>query len=526
MKKKYLASLIFVFCLLFSVSIFADTFVFEPTTQKNTVTEYYLDVNGKTVKQKTVVNVDNNIYTRTAPSIDGYVCINARINDDDLYYTPNGFDYNDGVSVSLSSFKSNGDYVIYLYAEDSYNRGYPDDSTVRQEVTINYYDYSSGKKLDYDTYDNQVIGENYTYSPVISKTFNDKNYTFKSSKPELNDDDDVVFFVSQKKSNNVIDLYYTQGKSTDRFITIHNIDIETEEEFDKDIISNVQVGTTYTYDVESKNGYTFVSSSPSSSGISNSIKIDVKSDNDDNQIYCYYKKTSLDDSTTAWYDDNNQYYVSPTDTYFGDSYYYNTPLRSDGIELNSEPFYGIISGYGDGYFRPQFYITRAEAAQMFYNIAKNKNTGSINYSFSDLNSNDWYYTPIYYLTSNGLMQGYSDGTIRPNNYITRAEFTKMATTILGFEDTNTVISFSDVPKESWFYYYVKAGVNKGLVNGYANGTFRPNNKITRAEATKIVDTMIGRTENKESLYRDVYYNDVPTTDWSYKFIKMANGLER
>ncbi len=524
MKTKYIGAFILAFCFLFSTNILADVVTFEPETDNGVVYEYYLDMDGKVVKQKTVSTVYNNVYTKVAPAIDGYVCMNARINENDLYYDPKNVNYNEGISVSLSSFNTKGDYVIFFYAEDKYNRGYPDDSTVEQDVTINYYDNSTGKKIDYDILENQVIGENFEFSPSLSKTFNEISYRFVKSVPDVDSDNDLTFMVTRTKANNVINLYYNQGKSTDRYITVHHVDLDSGLDFDKDIISNVQVGSTYTYSLTSKGGYNFVSSSPTVNGLGTSISLKVSDDNDDNHIYCYYRKNDLVSDSNNWYDGNNQYYVSPTDTFYGDSYIYNVPLRSDGIALNTSYYYSFANGYSNNYYYPNNKITRAEAAQMLYNTVYDKTNGKIGFAFKDLNTSSWYYDPISYLCSVGIMKGYSDNTIRPNNYITRAEFIKMATELKGFEDSTITLNFKDVQKTDWFYYYVKAGVNLNLLNGYNDNTFRPNNSITRAEATKIVDTMIGRNLYMQNKYRDVYFRDVPTTNWAYPYVKMATGV--
>lgn len=540
MKKRYLVPFIFIICMLISTTIFASYVIFEPDVDSGYVTEYYIDMYGNEIKSETKTYVNNNKYTMKAPDIDGYVCYNARVNDDSLYYKQSDIDYNNGVSITLSSFDSDGDYVIFLYTEDEYNSGYADSKTFTQDITINYYNYSTGKIMESETYEDEKIGENFVFEPDTNITYSDDKYTFVKSQPSVNSDtDDVSIFVSKDDEDNEINLYYREGKSTDRYITIYHIDVDNNEEFDEDIISGVKVGEDYTYSVTSKGGYTYLSSSPKSSGIANSITIEVQEDNDDNVIYCYYKKNSTND-TTDWYDDNNKYYVSPTDTFYNNTYTgtstvnntntddntYYIPIRSDGISVNTMPYYNFVSGYANNYFMPNNYITRAEAAQLFYNIASDKSNGNIKYTFKDLNSESWYYNPIYFCCSNGIMNGYTDQTVRPNSYITRAEFIKMAVEVAGFEDENTPISFTDVKMSDWYYSYVKAGVQLGLLDGYSDGTFRPNNNITRAEATKIIDTIVGRTIAYDDIYKDVYYKDVKTSDWSYPYIKMANGISK
>lgn len=522
MKKISLCFLSVLFSIIYMTTIFGDVVVFEPTTSPGVIYEYYLDRSGKTVKTRSVTNVYNDKYYMVAPEIDGYVCVNARVNDNSLLYADNT-KFNSGVEVTLNSFSTKGDYVIFLYAEDEYNRGYPDENISRQDIEIIQYDNSSGRKID-TIEDTGRIGETYRFSPKTSVSYNNRTYRLIRTEPEKDDDDYIEFFITDDVSKNSVYTYYQEGSDDTRYIKVHYIDVETDKEFYTDTVSNVKVNETYVYEVKQKGGYNFLSSSPASGGLKNDISFKVYDDTSKNNIYCYFKSYISDDiNHYDQYDGNNQYYVSPTDTFFDNAYGYNKINRSSGISLNTTPYYSFVIGYSDNTFRPNNNITRAEASQMFYNIALDKHNGNIGYIFKDLTVNDWYYKPISYLASKGMLSGYSDDTVRPNKYITRAEFIKMATCIAGFEDSGTTLTFSDVNSSSWYYDYVRAGVSLSLLSGYSDNTFRPNNYITRAEATKIVDGMIGRTLEYEYLYRDLYYKDVPTTNWAYPYVKMANG---
>ncbi len=512
MKKRYL--LLFLLCLINTYTVFGATNI-DVDTQKGTVYEYYVDVNGQEIKDKTITTV-NGDYVKSAPEIAGYSCINARINENDVI-NKSVSTYGNDIIAQMSQFSTDGDYVIFIYAEDNNFDNMPDDFNLTTDVTIKYYDYNTGKVIE-TVEETEYIGSNYSISPKASKTFDDVKYSFYEATPDTVDNE-VNIFVSEDEEDNVIKLYYKQGSSKDRYITVKQMDVETNEEIDTDIISNVSVGTKYSYDIESIGGYTFVSSEPSATS-GNKISITVDDDNDDNVIYCYYRKNYSD--KTEWYNDNNQYYVSPTDTYFNDYNYY-VPVTSPGIPLNKNENYSFVTGYSDGSFRPNNYITRAEASQMFYNVSADKSIGKLDYYYKDLNTTDWYYNSMYYLSSKGIMNGYSDKTIKPNNYITRAEFIKMATKIVGFNNIDTSMNYKDVKYTDWYYDYVKAGASLGLIDGYSDGTFRPNDYITRAEAVKIIDNMIGRTSDKANNYSEVYFTDVSYSYWSYPYIKMAVG---
>lgn len=99
--------------------------------------------------------------------------------------------------------------------------------------------------------------------------------------------------------------------------------------------------------------------------------------------------------------------------------------------------------------------------------------------------NHWAKDEILYLLDKGLASGYDDGSFRPENNITRAEFIKIVNNVYGFEDLAR-IGFSDVKKEDWFYTHIRKAVAAGYINGYGDGTIKPNNPITRQEVAKIL----------------------------------------
>ena len=97
----------------------------------------------------------------------------------------------------------------------------------------------------------------------------------------------------------------------------------------------------------------------------------------------------------------------------------------------------------------------------------------------------WAKEDIVYLMEKGVMEGYNDGTFKPDKDITRAEFLKMVNNVFGFTE-ELDIEFSDVRKDSWFYEDIRKAVASGYIEGYEDGTMRPNRPITREEASKII----------------------------------------
>ncbi|MBM6919302.1 S-layer homology domain-containing protein [Intestinimonas butyriciproducens] len=182
-----------------------------------------------------------------------------------------------------------------------------------------------------------------------------------------------------------------------------------------------------------------------------------------------------------------------------------------------------LSGYGEGLFGPTDNMTRTQAAQMFYNLLKNKEV-SVTVSFTDVPADAWYAEPVGVLASLGILNGVGEGLYEPDRAITRAEFTAIAMRFAHM-DTSGADIFPDVHANDWFYEVVVSAVNYGWINGYADGTFRPDETITRAEVAAIVNRMLGRSADKA--YVDTHadeltqFTDVSPYYWAYYDIMEA-----
>ncbi len=152
----------------------------------------------------------------------------------------------------------------------------------------------------------------------------------------------------------------------------------------------------------------------------------------------------------------------------------------------------VISGYGDGRFGPDDSITRAQIvkiALLAFDLPVNSGTNN----FSDVNEEEWY---VDYVTSAavelGIVSGYEDNTFRPDNNVTRGEALKIILEAGGISDFDAVTpNFSDVDTVAdWFSKYTAYAKTTGLIGGYEDGTFRGNQSITRAEVSKIVVELI------------------------------------
>ena len=192
--------------------------------------------------------------------------------------------------------------------------------------------------------------------------------------------------------------------------------------------------------------------------------------------------------------------------------------------LNTEDHIQYLFGYPDGTFGPENNMTRAEVAQMFYNLLLDQDV-EITKTFDDVPANAWYTKAVNTLASLDIISGVGDNKFEPERSITRAEFTAMAMKFaVGGEEGENI--FSDVDEDDWFYDAVVNSIQYGWIHGYGDGTFRPNNPITRAEVTAIVNNMLGRAADED--FVDEHADELtPFSDiekhWAYYHIVEATN---
>ena len=193
--------------------------------------------------------------------------------------------------------------------------------------------------------------------------------------------------------------------------------------------------------------------------------------------------------------------------------------------LETEDHIQYLQGKSGGLFGPGDNMTRAEVAQMFYNLLLNKNVPVL-VNFSDVPSDAWYATAVNALASMGILKGTGGDKFEPLRTITRAEFTTIAMRFAKL-DTSGVNIFTDVPSDAWYYDYIVGSVKYGWINGYGDGTFRPENLITRAEVTIITNRMLGRSADKDYVNENLLslnrFSDVSTSNYAYYDIMEATN---
>ena len=193
--------------------------------------------------------------------------------------------------------------------------------------------------------------------------------------------------------------------------------------------------------------------------------------------------------------------------------------------LNTKDHVQYMTGYPDGSFGPGQNMTRAEAAQMFYALLLDQNVPHT-VSFSDVPADAWYAEAVNTLASLGMINGYPDGTFRPDAPITRAEFCVIALAF-AYEPEDFDCDFRDVSTSDWFYDYVAQATSYGWISG-ADRSFRPNECITRAEVSVIVNNMLGRVADEDYIDRHEdelnTFPDVKPSHWAYySIMETANS---
>lgn len=182
--------------------------------------------------------------------------------------------------------------------------------------------------------------------------------------------------------------------------------------------------------------------------------------------------------------------------------------------LNTTDHMAYMVGDGNGNFRPDASITRAEVAQIFYRLLRNQNV-AVTASFSDVAPDAWYADAVYALASLGIVNGVGGGQFAPERAITRAEFAAIAAR---FADSATVtVTFSDVPAAHWAYEEISTAATYGWVTGVGGGLFAPDRLITRAEAATMVNRMLGRLCDEDAIDSGEATNfpDVTDAHWAW-----------
>ena len=166
--------------------------------------------------------------------------------------------------------------------------------------------------------------------------------------------------------------------------------------------------------------------------------------------------------------------------------------------LNRDDHYAYVVGYPDGMVRPSGNITRAEAATIFFRLltddSRNQFWMTTN-TYSDVNRGDWFNNAVSTLSNAGIISGYPGGTFRPNAPITRAEMSKIIALFAKLNKSED--RFNDIAGH-WAEAYIKLAAGNGWIAGYPDGSFKPQQNITRAETMTMINRVLERVPSVES----------------------------
>ena len=390
------------------------------------------------------------------------------------------------------------DYRVYptsISRTTSYVKGYlPNEKGKTVSVYSNdyYYDgyYSDGY---YDSYGSWHY-YNY-YNGYYNRYYRNSNYYLGSATVDSDGYFTIYFNRSVPTSESL--YYYVDGYKDGRYATAPSV-------------SQAEAGTMF---IKGKAG-SFASIRVEDA---NGTKIGTTTANGDGEFACYLdRKLSLGETIKVIASESSKY----------DS---QTTYKVVDTSLSGQTYARVsyIKGYPDGTFKPSNNVTRAEAAQMFatlLNSGTSFGTSSVT-KFTDAN-NKWYSPAVNYIAGKGLLSGYSDGTFKPDADITRAEFAQMISGYLKAGYAGSA-NFKDV-KGHWASDAIDKVFGNKAVEGYPDGTFKPNKTLTRAEAVTVLNAVFNRYTTSNSL-KNVSsanlknYSDISSSHWAYYQILDASN---
>ncbi len=186
-----------------------------------------------------------------------------------------------------------------------------------------------------------------------------------------------------------------------------------------------------------------------------------------------------------------------------------------------------IGGYPDGTFGPNLNVSREEIAKMLIVALELEESISAVSSYSDVATDRWSFPYVEAATERGYLNGYGGGIFQPAASMTRAELATCLVRIAeksGKEAVEADLSFSDVSGDKWYAESVLKAAELGLVNGYANGTFQPENTVSRAEAVTMINRMLERDPETAAALQTMTcpFSDVAANHWAYLQILEAS----
>ena len=368
----------------------------------------------------------------------------------------------------------NATYVAQ-WKDDKNNNGTPDDE--EKKYTVTYTDGVDGEEVFVDqVHENLLSG---TATPAFNGTPTRDGYVFAGWKPAVTDTvTESVTYAAQWKAR------------TDLSYTVHYYLKNTTKKVAADkTVDSQTFNDTVTENAIRISGYRVYGDSEKSITIGTGT----------NEIIFYYTRASRP----------------------------STPSKPT---LNTGDHYAYVMGYPDGTVRPNGSITRAEVSTILFRLLSDKTRDeyfTTESSFTDVKAGAWYNNSIATLEKAGvIVDTAKGGAFRPNEAITRAELAAM---LAQFSDAKPVkgVKFSDVSAEHWAYEAIAIAAKMGWIEGYPDGTFRPDATITRAEMMTLVNRALDRVPSDEDhlLSKRVMltFPDCKSGDWFYIAVQEATN---
>lgn len=193
----------------------------------------------------------------------------------------------------------------------------------------------------------------------------------------------------------------------------------------------------------------------------------------------------------------------------------------EAMKVARPPF---VTGYPNGTFKPTKPMSRAEVSSVIARMASGNKSVAGFTSFKDVDDSQWFAASVGFMEKRRLISGYQDGSFKPHQSITRAEFARILAAYAGLTPTEGT-SFNDVKRNHWAKGYIGAVQQAGLMSGTGRGRFAPSAKITRQEVCTALNKALDRRPDKDFLdtYGNNPFKDVNKNMWSYYEILEATG---
>ena len=212
----------------------------------------------------------------------------------------------------------------------------------------------------------------------------------------------------------------------------------------------------------------------------------------------------------------------------GKIYFYFKPTATPLLNIKDHAQYMI--GYKDQTFRPDNQMSRQEVTVMFSRLLNERPQKGMIYSrgYKDVADDLWSVTAISYMSNLKMVKGYPDGNFRPYANITRAEFAAMATRFANIGEGNK--TFKDVDSSHWAYEVIQKAAEAGWISGYPDGSFKPDQPITRGEVVTITNRMLNRFADEDyvdhNLNKIINYTDIDKSHWAYYPVVEATNAHK